>query len=61
MTRLEIPSSRAAQLVVTEFQLNLRQDPRTIPPCGTALALGRQAVTFGLEPLELAWIQALTL
>jgi signal transduction histidine kinase len=35
---------------------HLRQGPRAIPPCGTALALGRQAAALDLETLDMARI-----
>ena len=41
---------------VTALRKYLRQGPRAIPPCGTALALGRQAVALNLETLDMAKI-----
>jgi hypothetical protein len=38
-----------SQRYVTALRKYLKQGPRGIPPCGTALALEHQAVTFGLE------------
>ncbi len=45
-----------SQRYATALQKHLRQGPRAIPPCGTALALGRQAADLDLETLDLARI-----
>jgi len=41
---------------VTALRKHLQQGPRAIPPCGTALALGRQAADLNLETLDVARI-----
>jgi signal transduction histidine kinase len=41
---------------VAALRKHLRQGPRAIPPCGTALALGRQAAVLNLETLDMAKI-----
>jgi len=41
---------------VTALRKHLQQGPRAIPPCGTALALGRQAAALNLETLDVAKI-----
>jgi signal transduction histidine kinase len=41
---------------VTALRKHLRQGPRAIPPCRTALALGRQAAALDLETLAVARI-----
>jgi signal transduction histidine kinase len=45
-----------SQRYVTALRKHLRQGPRAIPPCGTALALGRQAAALNLETLDVARI-----
>jgi signal transduction histidine kinase len=45
-----------SQRYVTALRKHLRQGPRAIPPCGTALALGRQAAALNLETLDMARI-----
>ena len=45
-----------SQRYVAALRKHLRQGPRTVPPCGTALALGRQAAALDLETLDLAKI-----
>jgi signal transduction histidine kinase len=45
-----------SQRYVAALQKHLRQGPRAIPPCGTALALGRQAAALNLETLDVARI-----
>jgi hypothetical protein len=41
---------------VAALRKHLKQGPRAIPPCGTALALGRQAAALNLETLDVARI-----
>jgi signal transduction histidine kinase len=41
---------------VTALRKHLRQGPRAMPPCGTALALGRQATALNLETLDMVRI-----
>jgi len=41
---------------VTALKKHLKQGSRAIPPCGTALALGRQAAALNLETLDVAKI-----
>ena len=41
---------------VAALQKHLQQRPRAMPPCGTALALGRQAAALNLETLDVARI-----
>ncbi len=41
---------------MSALRKHLKQDPRAIPPCGAALALGRQAVALDLETLDVARI-----
>jgi signal transduction histidine kinase len=41
---------------VAALRKHLKQDPRAIPPCMTALALGRQAAALDLETLDVARI-----
>jgi hypothetical protein len=48
--------TRLSQRYVAALRKHLRQDPRAIPPCGTALALGRQAAALDLETLDVARI-----
>jgi signal transduction histidine kinase len=45
-----------SQRYVAALRTHLRQGPRAIPPCGTALALGRQAAALNLETLDVAKI-----
>jgi signal transduction histidine kinase len=45
-----------SQRYVTALRQYLKPGPRAIPPCRTALALGRRTVVLGLETLELARI-----
>ena len=45
-----------SQRYVAALRTHLRQDSRAIPPCGTALALGRQAAALNLETLDVARI-----
>ncbi|MGA9453322.1 MAG: histidine kinase [Verrucomicrobiia bacterium] len=47
---------RLSQRYVAALQKHLRQGPRAIPPCRTALALGRRAVDLDLETLDVARI-----
>ena len=47
---------RLSQRYVAALQKHLRQGPRAIPPCRTALALGRQAAALDLETLDVARI-----
>jgi len=48
--------ARLSQRYVTALRKHLRQGPRAIPLCGTALALGRQAAALDLETLDVARI-----
>jgi signal transduction histidine kinase len=48
--------TRLSQRYVAALRKHLRQGPRAIPPCGTALALGRQAAALNLETLDVARI-----
>jgi signal transduction histidine kinase len=48
--------TRLSRRYVAALRKHLRQGPRAIPPCGTALALGRQAAALDLETLDLARI-----
>ncbi len=48
--------TRLSQRYVTALRKHLRQGPRAIPPCRTALALGRQAAALELETLDVARI-----
>jgi signal transduction histidine kinase len=41
---------------VTALRKHLHQGPQAIPPCGMALALGRQAAALNLETLDMARI-----
>ena len=50
-----------SQRYVAALRTQLRQGPRAIPPCGTALALGRRALAIGLKTLDLAMIHRQTL
>ena len=43
-----------AQRYVAALRIHLKQDPRAIPPRGTAEGLGRRAMALGLETLDLA-------
>ena len=43
-----------AQRYVAALRKHLKQDPRAIPPGGTAQDLGRRAMALGLETLDLA-------
>jgi signal transduction histidine kinase len=54
--------SKLSRRYQTALRTNLNQGPRAIPPCGTALVLGRQALALGMKTLDLAMIhrQALT-
>ena len=45
-----------SQRYVTALKKHLKQGPRAIPPCGTALALGHQAAALNLETLDVARI-----
>jgi signal transduction histidine kinase len=45
-----------SQRYVAALREHLRQGPRATPPCGTALALGRQAAALNLETLDVARI-----
>jgi len=45
-----------SQRYVAALRKHLRQGPQAIPPCGTALALGRQAAALNLETLDVAKI-----
>ena len=45
-----------SQRYVAALRKHLRQGPRAIPPCVTALALGRQAADLNLETLDVAKI-----
>jgi signal transduction histidine kinase len=45
-----------SQQYVTALRKHLRENPRAIPACGTALALGRQAAALNLETLDMARI-----
>jgi two-component system sensor histidine kinase DegS len=48
--------TRLSQRYVTALRKHLRQGPQAIPPCGTALALGREAAALDLETLDVARI-----
>jgi signal transduction histidine kinase len=48
--------SALSRRYTTALRKHLRQGPRAIPPCGTALALGRQAADLNLETLDVAKI-----
>jgi len=45
-----------SQRYVAALRKHLRRGPRAIPPCGTALALGRQAAALNLETLDVVRI-----
>jgi len=45
-----------SQRYVAALRKHLQQGPRAIPPCGTALALGRQAAALNLETLDVVRI-----
>ena len=48
--------ARLSQRYVAALEKHLRQGPRAVPPCGTALALGREAAALDLETLDVARI-----
>jgi signal transduction histidine kinase len=48
--------SALSRRYVTALRKHLHRGPRAIPPCGTALALGRQAAALNLETLDMARI-----
>jgi two-component system, NarL family, sensor histidine kinase DegS len=48
--------SKLSGRYVAALRTHLRQGPRAIPPCGMALALGRQAAALDLETLDVARI-----
>jgi two-component system sensor histidine kinase DegS len=48
--------TRLSQRYVAALQKHLRQGSRALSPCGTALALGRQAAALNLETLDVARI-----
>ena len=45
-----------SQRYVAALRKHLRRGPRAIPPCGTALALGRRAAALDLETLDVVRI-----
>ena len=45
-----------SQRYVVALRKHLKQGPRAVPPCGAALALGRQAAVLNLETLDMVRI-----